>query len=150
MRRSRRSAGSRKTWQRDAIVQVLKRAGCHLTAEEIHHRVQRRGRRIGLATVYRALELFLRSGLVEPVHVADGRMRYGLAAKHHDHAICLTCGRWEPMPGCLVSRLPRHAPNGFRVTGHQLEVFGFCAQCTASGARRGAGASAGGGELADA
>ncbi len=145
MHRSRRSSAPRKTWQRGAVVQVLQRAGCHLTAEEIHHKVRRRGRRIGLATVYRTLELLLRSGLVEPVHVADGRMRYGLAAKHHDHAICLTCGRWEPMPGCLVPRLPRHAPNGFRVTGHQLEVFGFCAQCTASARAVAAEASAGSG-----
>jgi Fur family ferric uptake transcriptional regulator len=119
----------RQTWQRGAVHRVLERAGCHLTAEEIHRRLRRTGRRVGLATVYRALELFVRSGLVEPVHIADGRLRYGLSAKHHDHAICLTCGRWVAMGACLVPRLPRHVPAGFHVTGHQLEVYGFCAEC---------------------
>jgi Fur family ferric uptake transcriptional regulator len=102
---------------------------CHLTAEEIHRRVRRGARPIGLATVYRALETFVREGLVEPAHIGDGRVRYGLAVKHHDHLVCLRCGKWEVLAECLVPRVPRLAASGFLVIGHQLELYGYCARC---------------------
>ncbi|MDR7481674.1 MAG: transcriptional repressor [Armatimonadota bacterium] len=123
----------RQTRQRASILRILERAGCHLTAEEIHRRLRRRGHRVGLATVYRAVELFVRSGLVEPAYLADGGVRYGLAAKHHDHAVCLRCGRFQALRPCVVPRAPRRLPAGFRITGHQLEIYGVCAACQAAG-----------------
>jgi len=128
----------RATWQRGAILQVLKAARCCLTAEEIHQRVRRGSHPIGLATVYRALDTFGREGLIEQLHVGDGRVRYRSAAKHHDHIVCLKCGRWRPLHECLVARPTRRMASGFRVTGHQLEIYGYCADCqaTAEGAVR--------------
>ncbi len=119
----------RSTWQRGAILRVIEALACHVPAEEIHRRLQRGGRSIGLATVYRALEAFVREGLVEPAYVGDGRVRYGLAAHHHDHLICLGCGEWEPIQECLVPQVPRRLGSGFRVMGHQVELYGYCAQC---------------------
>lgn len=119
---------SRNTWQRGAILKALDALRCHATAEELHHRLRRGPRPIGLATVYRALEAFVREGLVEPVHVGDGRVRYGLSARHHDHLICLQCGEWEPIKECLV-QMPGRVASGFRVTGHQLELYGYCTDC---------------------
>jgi Fe2+ or Zn2+ uptake regulation protein len=118
----------RNTWQRGAILDAMRTARCHVTAEEVHLRVRRGPRAIGLATVYRALDAFVREGLVEPAHVGDGRVRYGLAANHHDHVVCVSCGRWEPIERCLVSPPPRLA-SGFVVIGHQLELYGYCARC---------------------
>jgi len=129
MRSARRDAGPRKTWQRDIVQRVLNRAGCHLTAEEIHDRARRLGRRIGLATVYRALEAFAREGLAEPVYVGDGRVRYGLAAKHHDHLVCLRCGEWKSIDDCVLPAPAARVASGFRITGHRLELYGFCAAC---------------------
>jgi Fur family ferric uptake transcriptional regulator len=114
-------------------MRVVEAADCHLTAEEVHRRLRRGRRPIGLATVYRTLDLFVREGLVERAHVGDGKVRYGLAARHHDHLVCLACGEWEPIKDCLVSRPPRRMA-GFRVTGHQLELYGVCADCQAAGA----------------
>lgn len=131
--KGRRDSVRRNTSQRGAILHVLAKAGCHLTAEEVFRRTRRARPRIGLATVYRALELFTRAGLLEPAHFADGRVRFGLSAKHHDHALCLSCGEWEPLADCVVPRPPGRTPPGFRVTGHQLEVFGYCAACQAAG-----------------
>jgi Fe2+ or Zn2+ uptake regulation protein len=118
----------RNTWQRQAILQAMAAAPCHLTAEELHRRLRRGPRPIGLATVYRALGVFVQEGLVEPAHVGDGRMRYGLAARHHDHVVCLACGAWRSLDGCLVPAMPRRMA-GFEITGHQLEMFGYCARC---------------------
>ncbi len=120
---------TRNTWQRDVVKRILETAACHLTAEEVHQRTRRGTQPIGLATVYRALEAFVREGLVEPVYVGDGSNRYGLAAKHHDHLVCLKCGDWEPLRECLLPRVPARISSGFRVTGHQLEVYGYCRDC---------------------
>ncbi|MDR7521280.1 MAG: transcriptional repressor [Armatimonadota bacterium] len=122
-------ARSRTTWQRRAVLRAIETAPCHLAADEIHRRLQRGRRRIGLATVYRALEAFVREGVVESVHIGDGRVRYGLAARHHDHLVCLTCGAWEPLEECPVPAASGGLPSGFAVTGHRLEVFGYCARC---------------------
>ncbi|MDR7545016.1 MAG: transcriptional repressor [Armatimonadota bacterium] len=124
----RRPLRQRDTWQRQAILEAMADAPCHLTAEELHRRLRRRRRPIGLATVYRALGLFVQEGLVEPAHVGDGRVRYGLAARHHDHVVCLVCGAWRSINGCPVPAIPRRLA-GFEITGHQLEMFGYCARC---------------------
>ena len=125
-------ARRRATWQREAILGAMEVARCHLTAEELHRRVRRTPHPIGLATVYRALETFVREGLVEPTHVGDGSVRYGLTAKHHDHLVCLGCGEWKPLRECLVPRTSRRVTAEFHVTGHQLEIYGYCARCQAS------------------
>jgi Fe2+ or Zn2+ uptake regulation protein len=118
----------RETWQRRAILEAMAAAPCHLTAEELHRRLRRGPRAIGLATVYRALGVFVQEGLVEPAHVGDGKMRYGLAARHHDHVVCLGCGTWRSLDGCPVPVMPRRLA-GFEITGHQLEMFGYCVRC---------------------
>src|SRR5713226_1264254 len=105
---------TRMTWQRSAILGTMKAARCHLSAEQIHRRVRRSPHPIGLATVYRALESFVREGLVEPTHVGDGSVRYGLAAKHHDHLVCLGCGEWKPLRECLVPQATRSVNTEFR------------------------------------
>jgi len=124
---------TRKTWQRGVILRTMDAAKCHITAEELHRRVRRGVRPIGLATVYRALETFVREGLAEPVHVGDGKVRYGPTAKHHDHLVCLNCGEWEPLNECLLPKTPRRLGT-FKVTGHQLDMYGYCAQCQTAGA----------------
>jgi Fe2+ or Zn2+ uptake regulation protein len=125
------AAPRRRTRQREIVLKVIGRARCHLTAEEVHARARALSPGIGLATVYRTLELFAATGVAEPAHLADGRVRYGLAAKHHDHAICLRCGTWESLTACALPRPPRQVPSGFKVTGHQLELYGLCAACQA-------------------
>jgi Fur family ferric uptake transcriptional regulator len=123
----------RQTWQRARILRILEGAGCHLTVEQIYRRLRRRGHRVGLATVYRTVELFVRSGLVEPAYLADGGVRYGLAAKHHDHVVCLRCGRFQALRPCVVPRAMHRLPAGFRITGHHLGIYGICAACQAAG-----------------
>ncbi len=119
---------TRDTTQRRRILRVLQTAGCHLTAREIHRRVGRDGHAVGLATIYRALGAFARAGLVETASIG-GAVRYGLATEHHDHLVCLGCGRWQPLDRCPAPRAPRGAAAGFRVTGHRLEFLGYCARC---------------------
>ncbi len=127
----------RTTWQQGAILRAIGASQCHVPVEEIYKRLRHGGRSIGLATVYRALDAFVREGVVDSMHIGDGRVRYGLAANHHDHLVCLRCGEWEPIQECLVRRTPARVASGFRVTGHQLRLYGYCAQCQVSRAQRG-------------
>lgn len=119
----------RNTWQRGTILRAIEAASCHLAAEDIHRRVRRRGRPIGLATVYRSLETFVREGVVEPAYLGDGRVRYALVTNHHEHLVCLGCGGWESLDACLVPRPPGRTDSGFHVTGHRLTLYGYCARC---------------------
>lgn len=122
-------ARGRATRQRAAILRVIEATRCHMSADAIYRRLRRGSRPIGLATVYRSLETFVRQGLVEPVYVGDGRVRYGLAAKHHDHLVCLGCGEWNSLDDCLMPASRGAVAAGFRITGHRLELYGFCAAC---------------------
>ncbi len=133
----RKPARTRETWQRKAIARAVGASPCHATAAEIHRSVSRGGRPVGLATVYRALEAMVRAGAVEEARFSDGRVRYGLAANHHDHLVCLNCGRPEPLARCTAPRGPRRPASGFRITGHRLDYFGYCLDCQgAAGPRR--------------
>lgn len=119
----------RTTRQREAVLRALEAARCHLTAEEVFRRARRGGGRVGLATVYRALDAFVQAGVLEAIHLGDGRVRYGLAAHHHDHLVCLECGRLEPLDGCPIPKRPRAGASGFRVTAHRLAFYGYCGGC---------------------
>ncbi|MDR5710291.1 MAG: transcriptional repressor [Armatimonadota bacterium] len=120
----------RLTPQRRAVMRALEELGCAQDVDAIHARARRFLPRIGRVTVYRALDLLQAEGLVEALHLGDGRTRYELARTHHHHLICLRCGRLEPFEECNVAALARAArTRGFRVTGHRLELMGYCARC---------------------
>lgn len=120
----------RLTPQRRAVLRALEELGCAQDVDAIHARARQFLPRIGRVTVYRALDLLQAQGLVEVLYLGDGRTRYELARPHHHHLICLRCGRLEPFEGCNVTTLARAArTRGFRVTGHRLELVGYCARC---------------------
>jgi len=124
-----RSRGRRMTAQRRAILEAMATLGCAQDAEAIYARARRAHPRLGLVTVYRTLDAFVADGLAQPVFLGDGRVRYDLAQEgaHHHHLVCLTCGRVERVDECHLP--PPRRLGGFRVTGHRLELFGYCPDC---------------------
>ncbi len=120
----------RLTPQRRAVLRALEELGCAQDVDAIHARARTFLPRIGRVTVYRTLDLLQAQGLVETVHLGDGRTRYELARTHHHHLLCLGCGKLEPVEGCNVATLVRAArARGFWVTGHRIELVGYCARC---------------------
>ncbi len=86
---------------------------------------------IGLATVYRAVGAMERSGWLTRVGDASGTTLYARCheSEHHHHAVCTRCGRVEHTP-CPVAAAPGiSAPSGFRVTSHELTLYGLCETC---------------------
>ncbi len=128
------AAGRRLTRQRAAVYDHLCRADHHPTAEDVYRRVKESIPSISLATVYKALEALVDSGLAARLVAANGSARYDARSDHHYHLRCLRSGAVEDVPTSfdpdLIAKIdpelgPRLASKGFRVTGYRLELVGY-------------------------
>ncbi|MFV0406221.1 MAG: Fur family transcriptional regulator [Propioniciclava sp.] len=126
----------RRTRQRSAVAQALDGTAEFRTAQEIHDLLRHQGESIGLATVYRTLQGLADAGDADVVRTPDGQAAYrgcGQADGHHHHLICRECGlavtiELEGVETAVDAVVRRH---GFTQVGHELELFGRCAQCSA-------------------
>ncbi len=123
----------RLTPQREAVLKIL--LDCqdkHLTAEDIYDRTRGEYPDIGLATIYRALELFEELGLVSRLEFGDGGRRYEFAlGKDHHHLFCLDCGKIAEFNEDLLEELQETIAreSGFLIINHSLRFFGYCHRC---------------------
>ena len=133
-----REQGLPVTHQREAVAEVVFGSGEHLSVDEIEHVLRSEGHRIGKATIYRALDLLVRSKLVAELDFGEGFKRYEhrLSAQPiHEHLICLNCAAVIEFQSAEVHRIEASvsAQHGFRPTRHKLEIYGLCRKCTAAG-----------------
>jgi Fur family ferric uptake transcriptional regulator len=137
-----RKLGLKATFPRRRILEVLKQPDSrHLTADAIHERLSGEGDEISLATVYRVLLDFENAGLVVRHQFANGHASYELdRGGHHDHMICLNCGRIVEFENDAIERQQKRIAEaaGFEITHHSLVLYGVCRDraCRASGAGR--------------
>lgn len=116
------------TAARRAIVEAMLGAGRLQTAEEIRSAAGRGSRGVGLATVYRTLERLDGAGALKRATLSSGQIGYAYCPpEHHEHAICISCGRLRALRPCLVAT--PHLPDGFTASGHTLDFLGLCARC---------------------
>jgi Fur family ferric uptake transcriptional regulator len=129
--------GLKSTRQRDEIVRLFMEAGSHLSVDELYQRVRQRNPRIGYATVYRTLKLMAESGWASSRQFGDrmARFEHHAEGEHHDHLICLSCGKIVEFESerieALQSRIARR--EGFRIFDHKLELYGHCSACAPKG-----------------
>lgn len=131
--------GLKVTNQRLMVLSVLEQnSGRHMTAEDIYELVSEDYPEIGLATVYRTLQLLWDMQLVDRLNLDDGCVRYEIGhllkgdAKHNNHhLICRECNRVIPFGDDLLDDLERHIEEatGFHVLDHELKFFGLCREC---------------------
>lgn len=129
-----RRAGLRVTPQRIAVLETLA-TGRHLvTCQQVWRRARRRTAALGLVTAYRILERMRERGLVEHVDIR-GVAHFGLADRHHEHAICERCGAIEATDRCLLESIAgmRLRGSGFLVQAHRLDLLGVCQACQRAG-----------------
>jgi Fe2+ or Zn2+ uptake regulation protein len=132
LQRHLRRGGQRATAQREAVYDALAAVRDHPTAEQVYRSVRRRLPRVSLATVYNALELFVRDGLASKLTYGDTAARYDIRTDVHSHARCLACGRVvdvEAVPARRWVRSVRAA--NFTATGFRFELLGRCRTCRA-------------------
>ena len=132
-----RDASGRSGGARREVVEFLGRQDCCLTAQEIHDGLRGSGARVGMASVYRALEALSGLALVQRVDLGDGTSRFERAdpsGDHHHHLVCGECGKVEPFadPG-LEDALERVAGGrGYDVAEHEVVLRGACGDCRAA------------------
>jgi Fur family transcriptional regulator, ferric uptake regulator len=128
-------AGYRKGGARRAVVEVLGRHDCAVTALEIEDELRRRKPRVGRASVYRTLEALEALGLVQRIEVtrgAAGYERVQTGGGHHHHAICRSCGRMVPFEDDSLERAIGKVSDrvSFEVTDHDVVLRGRCERCS--------------------
>jgi Fur family transcriptional regulator, ferric uptake regulator len=127
--------GLRNTEQRRVIAETFFDGPSHVTIEQLLGQVRARDSRIGYATVYRTLKLFTECGIAAERHFDDGPSRYELSDsstnEHHDHFICVECGRIIEFHDEGIERLQEQIASGlgFRIHKHKHEIYGQCADC---------------------
>lgn len=120
----------RNTRQKQAIRDAFLEANRPLSPEEALSAAQKRYNALGIATIYRNIKSLMAEGWLDAVSLPGQAMRYEVAGKaHHHHFHCRECGQMFELGRCAGRILPR-APRGFRVTGHELMLYGSCERCT--------------------
>lgn len=127
------SAGRRAGRARELVISLLAGQQCCLSANEIFDSLRTKDRRIGLASVYRALDQLVGLQLVQRLEFADAARYEPLlpSGEHHHHLMCDDCGKVEPFAdGGLERALDRVGGDlGYRVEAHDVLLRGACADC---------------------
>jgi Fur family ferric uptake transcriptional regulator len=131
-----RASSGRSGTARRTVVEYLGRQGCCVSAQEIHDGVRAAGSGVGIASVYRTLDVLDRSGLVQRIELGDGTARFEpvLAdGDHHHHFVCDDCGKVEPFEDpALEAAIERIAGGrGYAVAEHDVVLRGGCSDCRA-------------------
>ncbi len=125
--------GFKKTPQRQAILEGFLGLKGHVATDELYRSVIKKHPNIGYSTVFRSLKLLKEAKIASEVNFTGKRKRFekGFARGHHDHLICLNCGKtievFDPKIEKLQDVLAKH--HNFKPARHRLEIFGLCKNC---------------------
>ena len=130
--------GYKMTPQRKEILQIFVNHpdNHHMSAEDVYNILRENKSEIGLATVYRALDLLSELGILVQVDFGDGCARYELntadpKVHHHHHLICLKCKNVIEFDEDLLDQLEAYIEkkSGFQILNHEVKFFGYCSEC---------------------
>jgi Fur family ferric uptake transcriptional regulator len=125
-----KSSGLKATLPRIKILEVFQKAEQrHMTAEDVFKALLQENSDIGLATVYRVLMQFEQAGLLTRSHFESGKSVFELnEGQHHDHLVCLTCGRVEEFYDPEIEKRQRAIAQtrGFELHDHALSLYAAC------------------------
>ena len=125
-----KSSGLKATLPRIKILEVFQRAQRrHMTAEDVYKSLLTDGADVGLATVYRVLMQFEQAGLLTRSTFESGKSVFELnEGQHHDHLVCLTCGRVEEFFDDQIEQRQRAiaVSRGFEIHDHSLALYARC------------------------
>lgn len=121
------------TPQRRAVLQVVRDANDHPSANEIYQRVQTIQPGIAYSTVYNALNVLVAGGLIQELKIGDQASRYDGRTETHHHALCLGCGILAEVEMALTERQWSEVAEqtGFAMKNYHIQFTGYCPQCRA-------------------
>ena len=119
------------TKQRELILNVFLDTRRHLTSEDLYLTVREQHPNIGYTTVYRTMKLLVEAGLATERHFDDGITRYEIEHEHHDHLVCLRCGKIVEFECEMIEAAQNDIAKryGFEILRHRHELYGHCADC---------------------
>ena len=132
-RRYVKKTGLRNTPEREIIIQEIFSMHDHFDVDSLYLRLRNKKNNISKASIYRTIPLLIESGLIREVFFEDGHMHYEhiYGHEHHCHFRCLDCKMVidfkQDDVGYIQKKFSKHY--GFEVTGHKLELFGYCNNC---------------------
>ena len=123
--------GLKHTKQRDEILDAFLNAESHVTSEDLHKRIRAVHPNIGYTTVYRTMKLLCDAGLATERRFDDGVTRYEIEHHHHDHLVCVRCGKIIEFECQMIEATQAEiaAEYNFRVLRHRHELYGHCDRC---------------------
>ena len=129
-----RDNGLKYTKQREVLLQTLYNNSEHFTPEQLYLYIKERypGLNVGIATVYRSLNLLEESGMATSISFGAQGKKFELANKpHHDHMICRQCGVIVEFEDQIIEKrqLAIAKEHGFKLTGHIMQLYGVCSEC---------------------
>ena len=121
----------RLTKQRRIILDELRSARTHPSADEVYERVRKRLPNISLGTVYRNLEILCESGMITKLELAGTRKRFDGSTENHYHVRCTVCDRVDDLPLNPIPFIDESvgALVGYEILSHRLEFVGVCPRC---------------------
>ena len=122
----------RMTRQREVILEEIRRAKVHPSADEVYEMVRKRLPRISLGTVYRNLEILSELGEIQKLELGGDIKRFDWDPKKHYHVRCLKCGRVDNAPIAPLREIEDelYGATVYTIIGHRLEFEGLCPRCT--------------------
>ena len=121
----------RMTRQRKVILEELRKVKTHPSADEVYEMVRKRLPRISLGTVYRNLEILSESGDIQKLEPGCSLKRFDGDTSEHCHIRCVHCDRIADAPQPDIKfDLEKVQSTDFKITGHRLEFFGLCSECS--------------------
>jgi Fur family ferric uptake transcriptional regulator len=128
-RRGRRSGAARA-----AVIEVLGRQSCCITAQEIYDQLRDDDRPVGLASIYRTLDQLSSDGFLQKIELGAGITRYEPVqpdGDHHHHLVCDACGKVEAFADDRLERALHRVETetGYRVAAHDVVLRGACSNC---------------------
>jgi len=131
--------GWRLTPQRETILEVFQNLpkGEHLSAEDLHHRLQGEGDDISLSTIYRTLKLMARMGILRELELAEGHKHYELNQPHpyhHHHLVCVRCNKMVEFKSDSILKVGTKTAQkeGYHMLDCQLTIHAVCPACQRS------------------
>lgn len=123
--------GLKHTKQRDLILVAFLESHEHISAEQLYQIVLEFAPTIGYTTVYRTLKLLVDAGIAQERRFDDGLTRYEVEHAHHDHLVCLNCGKIIEFNSDLIEDTQNEiaVEYGFKVLRHRHELYGHCSSC---------------------
>ena len=122
---------AQRTRSQERIFRLLQTLNRAISAQELYIELRDRNQNLGLATVYRALEMLKLQGEIQVRTLASGESLYSLVQRDQHHLTCVNCGQSIPINECPVHNLAVQLEQShqFKVYYHTLEFFGLCHQC---------------------